>query len=146
MIANDTSGFEEARAVMAGADVVVLIVGTDNQVEREGIDRASVTLPGVQEQLAQLAVASGKPVVAILVNGGPLDVTYLKNNADSILEAWYPGEQGGNGVADVVFGTYSPSGKLPALREHQLGRGGGRGVGVGWWGWWVGKGEGWGWG
>ena len=109
---NSTDGFGEAATVMAAADVVVLVLGTDREIEREGRDRVAIGLPGVQRDLAAVAVASGKPVVAVLINGGPMDVSYLKANVDGIMEAWSPGEQGGNGVADVLFGDSSPSGAV----------------------------------
>ncbi len=79
----------------------------------EAASRATLDLPGIQEQMLEVAVASGKPVVVVLENGRPLDINWAAAHARAILESWYPGTEGGNAVADILFGDVNPGGKLP---------------------------------
>ncbi|KAJ9526977.1 hypothetical protein QJQ45_025315, partial [Haematococcus lacustris] len=85
------------------------------QTENEGLDRFSLRLTGAQEQLVQAASRGGKPLVVVLMAGGPLDISPLLAlpNVVAVLNAWYPGQQGGEAIADVLFGRVSPSGRLP---------------------------------
>ena len=85
-------------------------------------DRTSLDLPGVQKELIKEIVKTGTPVVVVLVNGRPLSIEWTAENADAILEAWLPGEEGGNGVADVLFGDYNPGGKLPVSIPRNVGQ------------------------
>jgi beta-glucosidase len=78
-----------------------------------GGDRRSLGLPGSQEQLIKDVAAFGKPVIVVLTGGSALAIPWLQDNVSAILAAWYPGEEGGNAVADVLFGGYNPSGRLP---------------------------------
>ncbi|KAL6493164.1 hypothetical protein OROGR_032923 [Orobanche gracilis] len=98
------------------ADHVVLVMGLDQSEEREDHDRVDLTLPGQQESLIKaVAAASKKPVVLVLVCGGPVDVSFAKDDPKigSILWAGYPGEAGGIALAEVIFGVHNPGGKLP---------------------------------
>jgi beta-glucosidase-like glycosyl hydrolase len=114
---NDTSGFGLAIDVATKADVVVLIVGINQNVEREGVDRYDITLPGVQNYLIQavLKAAAGKKVIVVLINGGPLDISDLRDDrrVGAILEAWYGGQSGGTAIAEVLLGKTNPAGLLP---------------------------------
>jgi beta-glucosidase len=101
------------------ADVVVLVLGGNEQTSREAWnrvhmgDRANLDLVGMQNELAKAIVATGKPVVVVLFNGRPNAITYLDANVPAILECWYLGQESGKAVADVLFGDVNPSGKLP---------------------------------
>eukprot|EP00005_Dracoamoeba_jomungandri_P001204 CAMPEP_0174250708 /NCGR_PEP_ID=MMETSP0439-20130205/795_1 /TAXON_ID=0 /ORGANISM="Stereomyxa ramosa, Strain Chinc5" /LENGTH=619 /DNA_ID=CAMNT_0015330847 /DNA_START=27 /DNA_END=1882 /DNA_ORIENTATION=+ len=110
---NSTSGFQEAITAAKDADYVVMILGTNTSVEREGFDRTSITLPGVQAEFSKQILELGKPTVVVLMNGGMLAVEYEKENSPAIIEAGFPGYQGGQALADVIFGNYNPGGKLP---------------------------------
>jgi beta-glucosidase len=79
----------------------------------EGGDRVSIGIPQVQEDLLKKVVALGKPVVLVLLNGSAVAVNWAKENVSAIVEAWYPGEEGGTAIADVLFGDYNPGGRLP---------------------------------
>jgi beta-glucosidase-like glycosyl hydrolase len=108
-----TAGFDAAIAAAKASDYVVLIIGIDQTIEREGYDRIDITLPGVQEQFAKMVIAVGKPTVVVLINGGIVAIDNLKPIAPAIIEAFYPGYWGGVALADVIFGDYNPGGKLP---------------------------------
>ncbi|RLD31035.1 MAG: beta-glucosidase, partial [Bacteroidetes bacterium] len=92
------------------SDVVIIVAGIH---EGEFQDRASLDLPGNQEVLIERVAATGKPVVLILIGGSAITMDKWLDEVDGILMAWYPGEQGGNAVADAIFGNYNPGGKLP---------------------------------
>lgn len=85
-------------------------------------DRTSLDLPGVQKELIKEIIKTGTPVIVVLVNGRPLSIEWTAENADAILESWLPGEEGGNGVADVLFGDYNPGGKLPVSIPKNVGQ------------------------
>ena len=116
-----TGGIPEAVETARKADVVVLVLGESNQVCEEGTDQTDLRLPGVQLELVKAIVETGKPVVAVLYNGRPLDISYLAENIPVILETWYPGEDGGTAVAEILFGDYNPSGKLPVSLPRSTG-------------------------
>ncbi len=123
----DRSGFAEAVRLAAQADAVILVLGDKSGLvpdctTGETRDRAELTLPGVQEELAKAVVAAGKPVAAVLINGRPLSSPWLAENADAILEAWLPGEEGGAAVAGVLFGAFNPGGKLPVSIPRSVGQ------------------------
>ncbi|HXJ86876.1 MAG TPA: beta-glucosidase BglX [Candidatus Binatia bacterium] len=103
----------KAKAAAADADIVVAVMGEMANMSGEGASRAALDLPGIQEQLLEAVVATGKPVVLVLENGRPLDIRWASEHVQAILEAWYPGTEGGNAVADVLFGDVNPGGKLP---------------------------------
>ncbi len=79
----------------------------------EAASRATLDLPGIQQQMLETVAQAGKPVVLVLENGRPLDIRWAAEHVPAILEAWYPGTEGGNAVADVLFGDVNPGGKLP---------------------------------
>ncbi len=120
--ANDTSGFAEAVRIARAADVVLMVLGEHQDMSAEARNRTSVDLPGVQRQLLEAVLATGKPVVVMLMNGRPLSIPWLDANVPAILEAWYLGVQMGPAVADVLFGDYSPSGKLPVSFPRNVGQ------------------------
>ncbi|TRX62041.1 beta-glucosidase BglX [Fulvivirga sp. M361] len=119
---DDRSGFQEALAVARQAEAVILAVGESQRHSGEASTRASIDIPGVQLELVQKIHALDKPVVVLLFNGRPLTINWLKDNIPAILEAWIPGTEGGNAIADVVFGDYNPSGKLPMTFPHSVGQ------------------------
>ncbi len=103
----------KAKATAADSDVVVAVMGEVASMSSEAASRATLELPGIQQQMLEAVVATGKPVVLVLENGRPLDIRWASEHVPAILEAWYPGTQGGNAVADVLFGDVNPGGKLP---------------------------------
>lgn len=119
---------DEAIEVARDADTIVLAIGDTEQTSREGWsdthlgDRSSLQLVGEQQELFNALRALGKPMVVVLINGRPLATTRIAYEADALLEAWYPGEQGGNALADVLFGDYSPGGKLPVTIPRSVGQ------------------------
>ncbi len=122
-----TSGFPEAVQVAQAADVVVLVLGDRSGLMKdcttgETRDSADLRLPGVQSELAQAVLATGKPVAVVLVNGRPLAIPEVTGQAAAILEAWLPGEQGAAAVADVLFGDVNPGGKLPVSFPRHVGQ------------------------
>jgi beta-glucosidase len=123
----DRAGFDEAVKIANQADVVVLVLGdksglTPDCTCGETRDRAELGLPGMQEELARAVVATGKPVVAVLVNGRPLAIPWLDENVSTILEAWLPGEEGPTAVAEILFGVANPGGKLPITIPRSVGQ------------------------
>ncbi|HEY9534014.1 MAG TPA: glycoside hydrolase family 3 C-terminal domain-containing protein [Mucilaginibacter sp.] len=95
------------------ADVAIVYVGTTLNVEAEDRDRTSLGLPGNQEELVKAVLAANPRTIVVLMNAGPLTIPYIKENAPAILEAWWAGEQGGNAIADALFGNINPGGKMP---------------------------------
>ncbi|MHA1730714.1 MAG: glycoside hydrolase family 3 C-terminal domain-containing protein [Promethearchaeota archaeon] len=112
-------GLQEAVDLAGSSEVAVLCLGISNAVEGEqkwrggGDDRKYVELPPVQGELLRAVVGTGTPTVLVLLNGGPVSTPWADEHVPAILEAWYPGEEGGTAVADVLFGRHSPSGRLP---------------------------------
>lgn len=88
----------------------------------EGFDRSTLNLLGRQEELLKAIAATGKPMVVVYIEGRPLDKRFAKENADALLTAWYPGQEGGRAVADVLFGDYSPAGRLPVSVPREVGQ------------------------
>ncbi len=121
---NSTSeaGFDEAAAAAREADVAIVVLGLSVALESEenqaweseiGDDRADLDLAGVQKELLQAIHATGTPVVLVLMTGSALSVNWADENVAAIINAWYPGEEGGHAVADVLLGDYNPAGRLP---------------------------------
>jgi len=104
---------DQAVAAASRADVVVAAMGEATNMSGEGASRASFTLPGDQQHTLEAIAATGKPIVLVLMSGRPLDMVWVSEHVPAILEAWYPGTEGGNAVADVLFGDVNPGGKLP---------------------------------
>lgn len=103
-------------------DVVVLALGEKADMSGEGSSRGCIKLPGYQEQLAQAIFELGKPTVVVLFNGRPLEITELYGAAPAILEAWFPGTEGGNAIADLLFGDAYPSGRLTMSFPYTVGQ------------------------
>ncbi len=103
----------KAKAAAANADVVVAVMGETATMSGESASRATLDMPGIQEQMLEAVASTGKPVVLVLESGRPLDIHWASEHLPAILEAWYPGTQGGDAVADVLFGDVNPGGKLP---------------------------------
>ncbi len=114
--------FAKAIDLIQHSDVAVLALGELENMSGEAASRASLSLPGKQEELLEAAVATGKPLVLLLLNARPLDITWANEHVPSILEAWYPGTEGGNAIADVLFGDAVPGGKLPFSWPRNVGQ------------------------
>lgn len=120
--AND-SLLKKSLAIASKSDVILFAGGISPNLEGEEMDvkvpgfsagdRTSLDIPQNQQQLLERLKLLGKPLILILTNGSALSVNWAKDNADAIIEAWYPGEEGGNALADVLFGKYNPAGRLP---------------------------------
>ena len=117
----DASGIPEAVEAARGADVAILVLGESDEVCHEGVDQHDLELPGVQMELVKAVCETGKAVVVVLLNGRPLSIGWIAEHVPAIIEAWYPGEEGGNAVADVLFGDVNPSGKLPVSIPRSVG-------------------------
>ena len=139
-------GFAEAVQCAEESDLVVLVIGGKSGLSglirrEEGVsavdfnqqglvtepdgeshDRTDLVLTGVQEELVKAVHATGKPVVVVLINGRPLCIPWIAENIPAIVEAWLPGEEAGNAVADVLFGDYNPGGKLPVSIPRSVGQ------------------------
>ena len=116
--AETAEAIAKTKAAAAGADLVIAVMGETSTMSSESASRASMDLPGIQQQLLEAATSTGKPVVLVLENGRPLDLRWAAQHVAAILEAWYPGTEGGNAVADVLFGDVNPGGKLPVSWAH----------------------------
>ncbi len=113
---------QEAVDVASTSDVVVLALGEAALMSGEAASRADINLPGVQLELAKAIQETGKPIIVVLLNGRPLTINWLNENASAILEAWFPGTEAGNAIADVLFGDYNPSGKLTLTFPRSVGQ------------------------
>jgi beta-glucosidase len=107
------AAFQAAVETARGADVVIMVLGENPDMAGEFASRSSLDLPGRQEELLKAISALGKPVVLVLLNGRPLSINWAAENVPAILEAWEPGTEGGNAIADILFGDVNPGGKLP---------------------------------
>jgi len=119
----------EAVLVAKRADVSVVVLGLDELYEGEqgdaknslaAGDKPDLALPGLQQQLLEAVVAVGKPVVVVVISGGPLDLQFAEQHASAVVQAFYGGEEGGSALADVLFGDVSPSGRLPVTFPRSL--------------------------
>ena len=116
------AGFAQAVATARAADQVVLALGETREMSGEAAARSTLDLPGRQEELLRAIKATGKPFAVVLFSGRPLALENVVGDAPAILEAWFPGVQAGNAVADVVFGRVNPGGKLPVTFPRRLGQ------------------------
>jgi beta-glucosidase len=112
----------ESVAAASRADVVLAVLGETPSMSGESASRAGLDLPGIQQPLLEAVTATGKPVVLVLVNGRPLDIRWASEHVPAILEAWYPGTEGGHAVVDVLFGDVNPGGKLPVTWPRVAGQ------------------------
>ena len=118
----DKAMISEAVAAAESSDVAVLVLGGGQRTCGENKSRTSLELPGFQNDLLEAVIATGKPVVVVLINGRPLSVNYADAYADAIIEAWYPGAYGGQAVAEVICGDYNPGGKLTVTFPKTVGQ------------------------
>lgn len=119
---DNTEGFAEAVRVAGESDAVIVAVGESADLSGEASSRSSLDLPGRQLDLIKALIATGKPVVVVLMNGRPLTINWVAENAPSILETWFAGTQAGNAIADVLFGDVNPGGKLPVTFPRTVGQ------------------------
>jgi beta-glucosidase len=128
VLGNDKGGFADAVKAAKGAEVAVVVVGENERLSKkggtngEGRDIASLDLTGVQEDLIKAVYETGTPTVVVLVNGRPLSTRWTAEKVPALVEAWLPGEQGGTAVAEVLFGDYNPSGRLPISVPRHAGQ------------------------
>ena len=128
----DKTGFHRAVQAAEKADVAIVVVGEQARrqgekdqpppTDGEGYDVASLDLTGVQEDLMKAIRATGTPTIAVLINGRPLSTRWATENIPAIVEAWEPGERGGEAVADILFGDYNPSGRLAITIPRSVGQ------------------------
>ena len=121
-ITNNTAQISRAVADAKAADVVILALGEPRDWSGESKSRTHLDVPGRQLELFQAVAATGKPVIVVLFNGRPLTIPEISTNAAAILEAWHPGVQAGNGVADILFGDASPAGRLTTSFPYDVGQ------------------------
>lgn len=119
---DSTTYFAEAVRVAQKADVVVLALGEGAWMTGEAASRASLGLPVVQQKLIEEIAKTGKPIVVVLMNGRPLAINWIEEHIPAIVETWFLGTQAGNAIADVLFGDYNPSGKLPVTFPRSVGQ------------------------
>ena len=117
-----TEGFDEAVRVARESDVVIVAVGESAGMSGEASSRSSLDLPGQQLDLVKALHAAGKPMIVVLMNGRPLTINWIAENTPAILETWFAGTQGGNAIADVLFGDVNPGGKLPVTFPRSVGQ------------------------
>lgn len=118
----DKSGFGEAIAAAKIADVVVMVLGEHGYQSGEGRSRADLDLPGVQQELLEAVHAVNKNIVLVLTNGRPLNINWADQHISAIVEAWQLGTESGNAIAQVLYGDYNPSGKLPMTFPRSVGQ------------------------
>jgi beta-glucosidase len=104
------------------SDVAILVLGEIDVMSAESASRSSLKLSNGQEDLLEAVAATGKPVILVLINGRPLEISWAAEHVGAILEAWYPGNEGGNAIADVLFGDANPAGHLPVSWPRATGQ------------------------
>jgi beta-glucosidase len=129
VIGTDVNEIDKAREAAAGSEVAVVVVGENEWqaadgkgTSGEGYDAATLELTGLQNDLVRAVVGTGTPTVVVLVNGRPLAVREIAGRVPAVIEAWVPGEKGGQAVAEVLFGAVNPSGKLPVTVPRHAGQ------------------------
>jgi beta-glucosidase len=119
---DEKAELERAVSLATDSDVAVVVVGEWQNMIGEAASRSSLELPGQQLELLKAVVATGTPVVLLVMNGRPLDLRWAAQNVPAILDVWYPGSQGGAAVADLLFGDVAPGGKLPFTWPRTVGQ------------------------
>ena len=114
--------FEKAVSLARSSDVVIVVLGEHEEMSGEAASKSTLDLPGQQLELLKAISGLGKPVVLVLINGRPLDISWANSNIPAILEAWHPGTEGGNAVADILYGDATPGGKLPVTWPRSAGQ------------------------
>lgn len=120
--AGKTDGFAEAIALAQKSDVIVAAMGERWDMTGEAASRTSLDLPGNQQALLEELKKTGKPIILVLMSGRPNSIEWANDHVDAILEAWYPGTMGGHAIADILYGDYNPSGKLPITFPRNVGQ------------------------
>ncbi|GAL81156.1 beta-glucosidase [Algibacter lectus] len=118
----DKSGFEEAKEVAKNADVVIMVLGEHGFQSGEARSRSKIGLPGVQQGLLEAVYAVNKNIVLVLNNGRPLTISWADAHIPAIVEGWQLGTQSGHAIAQVLYGDYNPSGKLPMTFPRSVGQ------------------------
>lgn len=118
----DKGGFPAAIAAANQADKIVMVIGEDWEWSGEAASRTNINVPGVQTELLEKLNSLNKPIIVVLMNGRPLELTKENTLADAILEAWFPGTMGGKAITQVLYGQYNPSGKLTMTFPRSLGQ------------------------
>lgn len=108
-----TEKYFKEKQLSSISDVVIAVVGVNRSVEREGIDRESLDLPANQMDFIKEIYKANPNIVVVLIAGSSMSINWIQDNIPGIVNAWYPGEQGGNAIADILFGNYNPGGRLP---------------------------------
>jgi len=122
LLSNSKVGFPAAISAAKKSDAVILVIGGSRRTGGEGADRDNLDLYGVQKELVKAIHKTGKPVVAVLINGRPLSINYMAENIPSILETWYLGMRSGDAIADAIFGDVNPGGKLTVSFPRSVGQ------------------------
>jgi beta-glucosidase len=120
--AGKTDGFAEAIALAQKSDVIIAAMGERWDMTGEAASRTSLDLPGNQQALLEELKKTGKPVILVLMSGRPNSIEWADANVDAIVEAWYPGTMGGHAIADILYGDYNPSAKLPVTFPRNVGQ------------------------
>ncbi len=118
----DQSDIPPAVKVAKNAEIVILAIGESAYQSGEGRSQVSIGFSGVQQELLEAVYKVNKNVIVVLMNGRPMDISWAAKNVPSILECWHLGSQSGNAIADVLFGDYNPSGKLPVSFPYNVGQ------------------------
>ena len=119
---DNEQGFTEALSAARQADIILFAGGEDYNWSGEAACRTDIKLPGAQQALLKQLKKTGKPIILVLFNGRPLDLSWEDRNLNAILEAWYPGTMGGHAVADIIAGDYNPSGRLTLSFPRNVGQ------------------------
>jgi beta-glucosidase len=123
VIGNKINEIAKAKTAAKNADIAIVVIGEGGYITNgEGRDVASLDLTGMQEDLLKAVYSTGTPTIVVLINGRPLSIRWPSENIPAIVEAWMCGEQGGNAVAEVLFGDYNPSGRLPVTVPRHVGQ------------------------
>ena len=117
-----TEGFTEAINAANKSDVIVLAIGETFNMSGEAKSRTDISIPGVQVKLFEALKATGKPIIVVIMAGRPLIFNTVSDSANAILYAWFAGSEGGNAIANVLFGDYNPAGKLPVTFPRNMGQ------------------------
>lgn len=122
VIGDELNEIKKAAKAAKSADIAIVVVGENDVTSGEAHDVASLDLTGLQEELLKAVHATGTPTIAVLINGRPLSIPWAAKNVPAILEVWMCGEEGGNAIADVLFGDYNPCGRLPVTVPRHVGQ------------------------
>jgi beta-glucosidase len=114
--------FDKAVSLARSSDVVIMVLGEHEEMSGEAASQSTIDLPGRQIELLKTISGLSKPVALVLINGRPLDISWAASNVSAILEAWHPGAEGGNAIADIIYGDAIPGGKLPVTWPRSAGQ------------------------